>query len=82
MFNPFVCILVLSAFTDKFAFFLLFTTFCLISLFCLLSPHGMILPLSCLLTPCAAPCCPATLPLMHNGYEGHHHLHFPQDPVP
>jgi hypothetical protein len=31
---------------------------------------------------CAEPRCPATLPLIHNGYEGHHHLHSPRDPAP
>jgi hypothetical protein len=29
-----------------------------------------------------APRCPATLPLILNGHEGHHHLWSPRDPDP
>ncbi len=32
--------------------------------------------------PCAAPRCPATLPLILNGSEGHHHFWHRRDPAP
>jgi hypothetical protein len=33
------------------------------------------------LSQCAEPYCPATSPSAYTHFEGHHHLHFPLDPV-